>query len=59
MIDFRDVVIIDKSQVYENLLQENKIIRKKNYLFLGLIVSSILILIISAYMEEKTNKSNS
>ncbi len=53
MIDFREVIIIDKSQAYENLVEQNNTVRKKNHLLIGLIVSSIIILIISVYLEKQ------
>ena len=36
MVDFRDVMIIDNSQDYENLVEKNNVLEKKNY-FLGII----------------------
>ena len=39
MVDFRDVMIIDNSQDYENLVEKNNVLEKKNY-FLGIIVTN-------------------
>lgn len=53
MIDFRNVIIIEKSETYENLVEINNINRKKNYFLVCLIVSSIIIVTIIAYLEEQ------
>ena len=55
MVDFRDVMIIDNSQDYENLVEKNNVLEKKNY-FLGIIVTTLIITAILAYNEAKQSK---
>lgn len=55
MVDFRDVMIIDNSQDYENLVEKNNALEKKNY-FLGIIVTTLIITAILAYNEAKESK---
>ena len=55
MVDFRDVMIIDNSQDYENLVEKNNVLEKKNY-FLGIIVTTLIITVILAYNESKESK---
>jgi hypothetical protein len=55
MIDFREFMIIDKSQDYENLIEKNNVLEKKNY-FLGIIVTTLIITVILAYNEAKESK---
>ena len=52
MIDFREVIIIDNSQSYENLIEENKVYKKKNY-FLGLVVATMIVVIVLNNIENK------
>lgn len=52
MIDFREVIIIDNSQSYENLIEENKVFKKKNY-FLGLVVATMIVVIVLNNIENK------
>lgn len=56
MVDFRDVMIIDNSQDYENLVEKNNVLEKKNY-FLGIIVTTLIITAILAYNEAKVSKN--
>ena len=55
MVDFRDVMIIDNSQDYENLVEKNNVLEKKNY-FLGIIVTTLIITAILTYNEAKESK---
>lgn len=55
MVDFRDVMIIENSQDYENLVEKNNVLQKKNY-FLGIIVTTLIITAILAYNEAKESK---
>mgnify|MGYP006143360171 FL=1 len=55
MVDFRDVMIIDNSQDYENLVEKNNVLEKKNY-FLGIIVTTLIITVILAFNEAKESK---
>ena len=55
MVDFRDVMIIDNSQDYENLVEKNNVLEKKNY-FLDIILTTLIITAILAYNEAKESK---
>ena len=48
-------MIIDNSQDYENLVEKNNVLEKKNY-FLGIIVTTLIITAILAYNEAKESK---
>ncbi len=50
MIDFREVMIIDNSQSYENLIEENKKHKRKNY-FLTIVISAMVIVSVLKYIE--------
>lgn len=52
MIDFREVMIVDNSQSYENLIEENKTHKRKNY-FLTIVISVMVIVSVLKYIENK------
>jgi hypothetical protein len=52
MIDFREVMIVDNSQSYENLVEENKTFKRKNY-FLTIVITTIVIVSVLKYIENK------
>ena len=52
MIDFREVMIVDNSQSYENLIEENKRHKRKNY-FLTIVISAMVIVSVLKYIENK------
>jgi hypothetical protein len=52
MIDFREVMIVDNSQSYENLVEENKMHKRKNY-FLTIVISAMVIVSVLKYIENK------
>lgn len=52
MIDFREVMIVDNSQSYENLIEENKKHKRKNY-FLTIVISAMVIVSVLKYIENK------
>ena len=52
MIDFREVMIIDNSQSYENLIEENKTHERKNY-FLTVMITAVVIVSVLSYIEKK------
>ena len=56
MIDFRETMIIESSQSYENLMSENKLLQKKNYLLVGLVISTVVITFYFAYKREQESK---
>lgn len=57
MIDFREVMIIDNSQSYENLIEENKTQKRKNY-FLTIVISAMVIVSVLKYIENKESSKS-
>ncbi|MFT6637686.1 MAG: nitric oxide reductase large subunit [Flavobacterium sp.] len=57
MIDFREVMIIDNSQSYENLIEENKTHERKNY-FLTIVISVMVIVSVLKYIENKESSKS-
>jgi hypothetical protein len=59
MVDFREVVMIENSQSYENLVEENITFKRKNY-FLTIVISTIVIVSFFNYLEniESRKRSN-
>lgn len=47
MIDFREITIIDKCDTYENLIIENNVYKKNNYI----LTIFITIVIITSYLS--------
>jgi len=52
MVDFREVVVIENSQSYENLVEVNKTFKRKNY-FLTIVITTIVIVSFFNYLEKK------
>lgn len=58
MVDFREVVMIENSQSYENLVEENKTFKRKNY-FLTIVITTIVIVSFFNYLENKESRKRS
>lgn len=58
MVDFREVVMIENSQSYENLVEENKTFKGKNY-FLTIVITTIVIVSFFNYLENKESRKRS
>jgi len=58
MIDFREFVIVDNSQAYENLVEENIMYKRKNY-FLTMVITTIVIVSFFNYLENKESRKRS
>lgn len=52
MVDFREVVVIENNQSYENLVEVNKTFKRKNY-FLTIVITTIVIVSFFNYLEKK------
>lgn len=58
MEDFRETIIIENSHSYENLVTENKLLQKKNYLLVGLVISTIVITFFFVKKAEQESRKN-
>lgn len=58
MVDFREVVMIENSQSYENLVEENNTFKRKNY-FLTIVITTIVIVSFFNYLENKESRKRS
>lgn len=58
MVDFREVVMIENSQSYENLVEENNTFKRKNY-FLTIVITTIVIVSFFNYLENKDSRKRS
>lgn len=58
MIDFREVIVIENSQSYENLVEENNTFKRKNY-FLTIVITTIVIVSFFNYLENKESRKRS
>jgi hypothetical protein len=56
MIDFRETMIIESSSTYENLASENVMLKKNNYILIGLIVTTIAITFYFTYKNEQEHR---